>query len=566
MRSCRLKSSALFFLLLPFRASALPGPASPEAWERETIFAPLEAELSRSLKNLKTGTFEPPYFIAYRVVDQDSLDLSASFGALTRRSQEKSRTLYAEVRVGSPSLDNTDLSFHGWSGFGGMAPAVLRRHAWVLTDGAYRGALSGFLEKKARRATEFVPDVLDDFSAETPSVHRRGSPPSRPDPEPLKRLVERLSAVFARRDFLYAGGAALQWSWGRRYLLTSEGTRIAGPKDNVPGLLRLSAMTRAPDGMRLDNHKSWTFTRPEELPPESQLAQEAERLASQLSDLRRAPVQAPMTAPAILDPEFTGVLFHEALGHKLEGQRQRDPQQSQVFKDLVGKKIIPEFITVTDDPSLKEFKGVPLSGHYEFDSEGVASRRVPLVEKGVLKNFLMSRWPVKGFARSNGHGRAGASRHPSGRMSNLIVAVDDPQSPARLKIRLQELARKAGKPYGFRLVGSFGGENPNSRGSAQTLEVLPRLLYRIDAETGEETLVRGVKMTGTPLVVLNRILAGADDASLANGFTCGAESGHVPVSQISPSVLISEVELQRLPEDRSLPPLLPSPAPETETR
>lgn len=542
----------------------MPGPARQEAAERENIFAPLRAEMARCLKSLKTETFEPPYFIAYRVTDQNTLDLSASFGALTRQSQEESRTLYAEVRVGSPSLDNTDLSFHGWNGSGGMRPEVLRRHAWVLTDSAYRSALSGFLEKKARRATEFVPDALADFSAETAASHWRGSPPSRLDREPLKRLLERLSGAFSRHAFLYNSNATLQWSWGRRYLLTSEGTQIAGPKDNVPGQLRLTAMTRASDGMRLDNQKSWTFTDPAELPPESRLKEEAERLASELNALRRAPVQAPMTAPAILDPEFTGVLFHEALGHKLEGQRQRDPQQSQVFKDLVGKKIIPEFITVTDDPSLTEFKKTPLGGHYEFDSEGIAAQRVVLVERGILKNFLMSRWPVKGFERSNGHGRAGASRHPSGRMSNLIVAVANPASIQQLKLRLMELCRKTGKPYGFLLVGSFGGENPNSRRESQTLEVLPRLIYRIDAETGAETLVRGVKMVGTPLVVLNRILAGGNDATLANGFTCGAESGHIPVSQIAPSVLISEIELQRLAEDRSLPPILPSPVRETE--
>jgi predicted Zn-dependent protease len=171
----------------------------------------------------------------------------------------------------------------------------------------------------------------------------------------------------------------------------------------------------------------------------------------------------------------------------------------------------------------------------------------------------MSRWPLKGFPRSNGHGRADAYRHPTGRMSNLIIESHDPVSAGALKKKLIELARAAGKPYGFRLVGAAGGENPTQRASAQTLEVRPRLIYRVDAKTGEETLVRGVKLVATPIVFLNRILAASDDARAATGFVCGAESGYVPVSQIAPSVLVSEIELQRIPEDRSRPPILDSP-------
>ena len=262
---------------------------------------------------------------------------------------------------------------------------------------------------------------------------------------------------------------------------------------------------------------------------------------------------------AWLDPEFTGVLFHEALGHKLEGQRQRDPQQSQVFRDLIGKKIIPDILSLLDDPTMTSFAGEPLHGHYEFDDEGVPAQRVVLVDHGILKNFLLSRWPVHGFSKSNGHGRSGFNLRPTGRMANLIVRADAPVPRAELTQKLLALTRKAGKPYGFLLVGSFGGENPNSRDAAQTLEVRPRLVYRVDAKTGALTLVRGVSMVGTPLIVLNRIVAAADDAAVANGFHCGAESGWVPVDQIAPSVLVSEIELQRLPEDRARPPILPSP-------
>ncbi len=519
----------------------------------------MRTELDRSAKELKQDSFGPPYFLAYRLHEQRRWDVAASFGAAVQAGDAAFRVLYVESRFGDRALDNTDLSFHGLQGLAGGDAKSLRRQLWNLTDAAYKTALSGFLEKKARRATEFVPEVLDDFSVEPATAAAREGGFETFDREALTGLVERVSAVFRRHPFVYDSNVALQLRWARRYLLTSEGTRLATPGDSLPASIQLAAMTRAEDGMRLDAYRQWSLRGIADLPPEAELVAEAETLARQLKEQRAAPVQGPTAAPAILDQESAGVLFHEALGHKLEGQRQRDPQQSQLFKDRVGQSIIPAFLSVYDDPTLTSFKGRALGGSYEFDSEGVPARRVTLVERGVLRGFLMSRWPVKGFSRSNGHGRSDAGRHPSGRMANLIVKTSSPVDGAELKRRLMDLARRSGKPYGFRLVGSSGGENPGVRASAQTFEVRPRLIYRVDAATGEETLVRGVKMVGTPLVLLNRVTAAGGDDEAASGFMCGAESGSVPVSQISPSVLISEVELQRLPEDRSRPPILPAP-------
>jgi len=537
-------------LLLALPAAAASGDPTFDAMSRE---------MARSMTRLKQDEFGAPYFMAYRVIDERYWEAAASYGSMISEGEDHSRSLFVEARYGSRTLDNTDLGFQGWHGPGGFDPKVLREHLWLLTDGAYKNAVSSFLEKKARRATEFVPEALDDFTLEKPAVAERPSGSDAFDYARGRALAERLSAVFQRYPEVYDSRVVVQLRWARRYLLTSEGTRLDTPAEEVPDMVRVAAMTRAEDGMRIDNHHAWTVRSLADLPPDDVLLRETEQVARELSDERQAPVQAPIAAPAILDQEFTGVLFHEALGHKLEGQRQRDPQQSQVFRDLVGKRIIPADISLLDDPTMTDFKGEPLHGAYEFDSEGVPASRVVLVDHGVLENFLMSRWPVHGFSSSNGHGRADSQARPTGRMANLVVRADAPVPRAELTRKLVALARKAGKPYGFLLVGAFGGENPNSRDAAQTLEVRPRLVYRVDAKTGAQTLVRGVTMVGTPLVVLNRIVAAADDASLANGFHCGAESGWVPVDQIAPSVLVSEIELQRQPEDRARPPILPSP-------
>jgi predicted Zn-dependent protease len=515
--------------------------------------------MARSLQRLRQDEFGAPYFLAYRLHDARHYEVSATLGAVIGDDLEEYRVAYAEARYGDPAFDNTDLSYQGVNLPSPPEPDVLRQTFWMLTDQAYKGAVSGWLEKRAKRATEFVAEPLDDFSPEAPQKRVEESPAASLDRARLRELAMKLSAVFREFPDVYESNVTIGAWWARRFLLTSEGTRLLTPAEEMPHELRISGATRAEDGMRLEDGVYLSLRSFSDLPPDAELERQARAIAAELALMRTAPVQDAEAAPAILDPEMSGVLFHEALGHKLEGQRQRDPHESQVFRDLIGKVILPSFINVYDDPTLKSFKGSPLHGSYEFDSEGSPAQRVALVEKGVLRDFLMSRWPVKGFPATNGHGRADWRSHATGRMANLIVSADGAVTLDELQKKLLALVRAAGKPYGFLLVGSSGGENPTNRESAQTLEVRPRLIYRVDAATGARTLVRGVKLVGTPLVVLNRIVAAGNDPTLANGFHCGAESGWVPVSQIAPSLLVSEIELQRLPEDRARPPILPAP-------
>ena len=483
-------------------AAAAPVPGGnkgPLPLPDDAVFGVMQAELTRSLKRLKLDDFGPPYLLVYRLVDQATLGLASSFGSSVSSDKEEERHVYVEARFGEPSFDNTDLRYHGWHAAASRSPEVLRQELWRLTDEAYKSAISSFLEKKARKATERDPDKLDDLSTEPAYVSSTPETSWETDEPALRATLDRASAEFRRHPFVYGCFAYAGVRHARRYLLTSEGTRIATPNENAPVLVLLSAWTRADDGMRLDNHRTWAVPSAREIPSAETLRREAAALSAELKTMREAPVQPPFAAPAILDPEFSGVLFHEALGHKLEGQRQRDPEQSQVFRDQVGSRILPVFISVLDDPTQKEFRGEALHGHYQYDSEGVPAQAVTLIERGVLRGLLMSRWPVKGFARSNGHGRADTFHHPSGRMANLVVVAHEPVPVAALKERLMALARAAGKPYGFWLKGSGGGENPNNRRSAQTLEVRPRLVFRVDALTGEESMVRGVKLVGTPL-------------------------------------------------------------------
>ena len=279
----------------------------------------------------------------------------------------------------------------------------------------------------------------------------------------------------------------------------------------------------------------------------------------ELLALRMAPAIDPYTGPAILEPEAAGVLFHETVGHRLEGERQDDDREGKTFRGQVGRQVLPSFLSIYDDPTARERNGVQLNGFYAFDEEGVPAQRVPLVESGVLKNYLLSRRPVEGFLKSNGHGRSQGNRKPVARMANLLVESKKNVSDVELKNMLIAEAKRQGKPFGLIIRDITGGNTNTSSFGYQAFKGIPRMVYRVDVRDGKETLVRGVEIVGTPLSSINRVMATANKTGVFNGF-CGAESGMVPVSAVAPATLLQEIELQRALEGKDRPPLLPSPA------
>jgi predicted Zn-dependent protease len=256
--------------------------------------------------------------------------------------------------------------------------------------------------------------------------------------------------------------------------------------------------------------------------------------------------------------EAAGVFFHETVGHRLEGERQNDEKEGRTFKGQVGKRVLPEFLSVVDDPTARTAAGVSLNGYYTHDDEGVPARPVTLVDNGILKDYLKSRTPIAGSPRSNGHGRAEGTADPMGRMANLFVRSTRKLTGAQLKEKLLEEVRKQGKPFGLIIRDITGGSTNTTNYGYQAFKGQPRLVFRVDAQTGKETLVRGVEMVGTPLTTVSRIIATSDTVGVFNGF-CGAESGFVPVSTVAPAVLMSEIELQRTQKSAERPPILPSP-------
>ena len=537
----------------------------------------MSTELERNRTRLRLGENPPPYFISYAVKDLTQAYVAARYGALFDDSTSRDRRVFADVRVGSHELDNSiseefdfNFSLKGTSYTTRKeAPldddlTALRTALWLITDEKYKTGLFNLLKKKGE-AVYVVddPKKAPSFSREQPSAFIGPAVSYTFDRARWTALVRKVSARFNEAGKIFDTDVRVTADKEVRYFVNSEGSRIL-TEQTFYGV-HLYAVTRADDGQLLDDSRDYYGFRESELPSDERVMKDAEMLVQELLALRAAPAIDPYTGPAILEAEAAGVLFHEAVGHRLEGDRMDNDAEGKTYKGQIGRAVLPPFITIVDDPTLATLGGKSLNGFYRYDDEGIPAQRVTLVDAGVLRNFLVSRHPVDGFLHSNGHGRAQANRRPVARMANLVASSTNQVSDAELKRMLIAEAKRQGKPYGLIIRDIQGGNTNTSSFGYQAFKGIPRLVYRVDARDGKETLVRGVEVVGTPLSAVSKIVATGKTQGVFNGF-CGAESGNVPVSTVAPATLLREIELQRVVEGRDRPPLLPSPASEPPQR
>ena len=528
----------------------------------DPVLSTMETELNRAKTDLAKSD-PAPYFLSYTVNDQDVIVIAGSFGGLLTDSAVKRRSADVTMRVGSPELDNT----HGQSRSSGMTSEMLpldgnaeatSRVLWQMTDRAYKRAAPAFMNVKTNTAVQAEEeDKSPDFSKEQPKVHvgeKLTEPPF--DRKQWEEEVRRLSGAFRKYPDVYYATVMLQVSNVNLRMVNSEGSEIATPGASVR--LVMEAQTRADDGMDLLRVETFQAPAASGLPSEAELNKKIDKMAVDLKALRSASVAEPYAGPAILSGRAAAVFFHEVLGHRLEGHRQRDEEEGQTFTKKVGQEVLPKFLSVTDDPTKKEIEGMKLAGTYEYDNEGVPAERVEVIQDGVLKNFLMSRMPIKGFQTSNGHGRSQPGLMPTGRQGNLIVTSTQMVPESQLREKLIEEVKKQGKPYGLYFDDIQGGFTLTTRSLPQSFQVLPVIVYKVYADGRPDELVRGVDIVGTPLAALTRIMTTGDKQHVFNG-VCGAESGSVPVSAAAPAMLFSEMEVQKQAHGRERPPLLPPP-------
>ncbi|HEY9719719.1 MAG TPA: TldD/PmbA family protein [Trichormus sp.] len=532
----------------------------------------MRKELDRSFAQLKSAGEAPLYFLAYRVYDTDSVDVQAEYGGVrTKNRSERMRHLDIDLRVGSPQVDNTHKIRGGGFGAGAFNfsnfglplfpldddEASIRHVLWLHTDSEFKDAQKKYRQVKANKDVKVEEeDSSADFSLEKPQDAVAKGQELPIDRAAWEARLRKMSAIYATYPGVQDSNMEFTAVRTRRYLVTSEGTNIQDEQYSYR--IFSTAESIADDGMRIWLYDGIEARTPDALPDDAQLEKLVRKLAESVSALRTAAKAEPYVGPAILRNRAAGVFFHEIFGHRIEGHRQKDEEEGRTFAKKVGEQIMPPFITVTDDPTREKFGTKSLNGFYQFDDEGVPAQKVTLVDHGVLKGFLMGRSPIKGFSESNGHGRCSPGHEPVARQGNLIVDSSKRVPYDQLREQLIAEVKKQGKPYGLIFDEIAGGFTMTQTFMPQTFKLLPLRVWRVYADGRPDELLRGVDLVGTPLASLERIICAGDDDDTFNG-TCGAESGWVPVSATSPSLLVGtiEVELQNKAQDK--PPLLPAP-------
>lgn len=556
----RLLGAILFCVLLTARVAAA-GPLGP-------VLQAMQQELKKAAEGLNLRDYPSPYFIAYSARRTDRCYVLAKFGAVFKSHCTPDATIDVDVRVGSYFLDSSEDRDYGFGSTNvyvptniapaGLSAFALRRALWLMTDFKYKNALASYFRVKAKGVRDPERRKVGSMTREEPLVLVEKERPLKFDLQAWTERARNLSKVFVDYDRLLDAAVEVSGTRLVRYFVNTEGTRVRSV--DFYYYVVATGVTRADDGQLLTDSLTIYGRSVADLPGEKGLFRRVRKMLDDLMHLRRAEKLDPVTVPVIMSPEATGVFFHETVGHRLEGQRQEKEEEGKTFRGRVGQQILPNFIDVYDDPTLTEFRGIPLNGHYREDDEGVEARRAVLVEGGVLKGFLMSRKPIEGFDESNGHGRSDGIERPVGRMGTLVIRGRAPVSHERLEQMLLEEVRKQGKPYGLIIVSMSGGSTNTTTYGYQAFKGIPRIAYRVDAKTGERKLVRGFEIVGTPLSSIGKIVATSDRYGVFNGY-CGAESGSIPVSTIAPEMLFKEMELQRSTRSRERMPILPPPRP-----
>jgi TldD protein len=528
----------------------------------------MKEEVSRNFEALQKEAV-PPYYLSYSIDEVRTQSVTGSFGAVTAKNDETVAYLRVNMRTGSYHLDNShelrgdslsmlrDRFSMGIQAPLTEAPEALKVILWRETDKAYKNAVETLSSVKSENNLKVAEDDRsDDFSKAVPATSIEKPLDIRVDLEKWAVWIRKFTEPFKKYPFILDSTALFQSEVRQKYFVDTEGSIISTPANYMR--LQISATAKADDGMELPLYLSYFGFQEADFPSEDRVMADVAAMIGTLEKLRVAPLVDPYTGPAILSGQASGVFFHEILGHRLEGQRLKSEAEGQTFKKKVGEPVLPEFISIVFDPTIREAYGLKLSGAYRFDDEGTKAEKVLCIENGILKDFLMSRSPVEDFPRSNGHARSQPGMKPVSRQSNLIVESKKMLQEEALRQMLIEECKKQNKPFGLLFADISGGFTSTGRSMPNAFNVTPLAVYKVYVDGRPDEIVRGVDLIGTPLTTFSKILATGSKMEVFNGI-CGAESGSVPVSAVSSSVLVSQIEVQKKAKSQEKPPILPPP-------
>jgi TldD protein len=535
----------IFLAAAPFRISAQQKQLPPEA-ASDPILRALQAELARSKSQLKMDNVDSPFYIEYRVFDVEQFDASAAFGALRDQNRTRLRLIRAVVRLGDYKLDSF---FNTGQGISDILPMdndelAIRHQVWLATDQAYKRASEAFSNKKAALKQLTVDQPVDDFAKANPVVSI--GPTAKLEVEPAKwtKMLESATSLYRNDPQIQSLIASLNFTVLSQYFVNTEGTVTRRGSEHYQILL--SASEQASDGMRLERSPQFTANRIDELPASEKFQQDALKLIADMKKLREAPVvDEEYRGPVLFSNDAATDMFFELVVPNVLGRRPapgRPARTVGAFASSWKARILPNFISVVDDPTVDTFGGHGLGGSYKVDDEGVPASAVTVVDKGMLVNYLIGRAPIRDFPVSNGHGRASGNGSTAPAPGNLFFRPATTSTREELKKQLLDECRNRGLKYGY-FVDTLGPR------------LSPRMLFRVWTDDGHEELVRGAVFNELDVRALRSDLVAAGDDPLVSNRT-----GLPFMTIVSPSVLFDELEVKRADNTKEKLPDYPAPA------
>jgi TldD protein len=589
-------------------AATLAQAQQSAANDSDMTLAAMQDELDRARTRLQLkipDTNEParPYFIQYRVLDLDVRTIVAEFGALVSSTRGRNRIMSVDVRAGNYNLDSSNfITDEGFNGFLGSTGTVgidrdynsLRQDLWLATDQSFKAAVENLSKKQAFMSRLARAPSIPDFSAAPPTV--LVEPLNDPDWTTRNWEQEARVVSAALRQFpqLYSSRVTYHLIYTTSYLLNTDGTKIRA--NHSLAAIEASLETESDDGMNLHNFFAVYRHRPDQLPAADDVRKDLEKAGEQLITLRVSPPAADYDGPVLFEAHAAGSLLAQMLGPSLSGARGPLAMQS-AFDQLMdrlggrsewsgklGTRVLPGTVSMVDDPTAKQFAGQDLLGTYDVDEEGVKAQKVQLVENGLLLNFLMSRRPGPDLVHSNGHGRAVYLGDPRPMVSNLFFSSPAGVSPDELKKKFLDACKQNGNKWCI-IVREM--DNPvlgvpeqddlsdivlGAASGAASGDRLPLLVYRVNVDDGQESLIRGARLTGLTLRAIRNIDAIGNDLtpfdfmeSQQAGFAgtalaaYGSADSGVPATVIAPSFLLDDVEVHGARGEPERLPLVPPP-------
>ena len=535
------------------------------AWaaQENPILAAMQSELNRSMQNLEMEDQEKPYFISYTVTDKTYITVEASLGTVTQSDESRNRRLSVDLRVGSYELDNSGVKKLRWSydeerKYRNMQVPMdddtigLKHQLWLATDYEYKKAVEDYAKKAKDIALKPEDEERPpDFSQEAPEIFIGDEVKVSVDRAEWEERMKHYSALFKGYEDITISRVRFDVRAKTAYFVNSEGSKIQD--GDLLYSIEIEASTRAEDGMRLSDFRR--FTSYDGVWGDEMIENEITRMAEELVGLKDAEACESYAGPVLIAASASGAFVSAVLAPLLEADKERW-EEGGGLQDKVDQRVILPSISVYDDPFIDTYKGLTLVGHYRFDDQGVAAQKVNLISRGVLRNFLLSRSPVKGFDKSNGHGRDGVG------IGNLILESSAPQTFTQLKNRLIAECRRQGKPYGLLIASAMPAEEkgrsviyvsgaiismPHEGGLLEPVGV-----YKVYTD-GRQELVRGAEvLAGSPLATLGKVIAVGNDPGVWN-------TSYPTGSVVAPSLLLSELEIRKTKEGMRTLPILPPP-------